>query len=662
MNIAFADQSRSGRPAGGGAYFFAKRSINADKQARHEADMKRRRITQSINESTAPPPVSKQRHRKADHDGSPNTDLSRDPAPTGHQPNNLETKPEAQSKFEAPLSALDHKTELKQQTLYSWVTAMASHSLAIAKASLVATLMRAEPGGFAKTDIAQFYRLLDALLLQCSVPNIQLCKEWLLKNLAPSVDKIKAFGKYLVALSASLSSTTEIWSTSQAKEPKVSCRRRQLHILYLLHDVLHHVKFHGTRLPDSANVLRTLEYYVPELVTIAATYDPSKYSQHLASLKALINIWDESNYFSSSVLAVVRGNVTNATNRTTVVTRDVELSETSIDTASTRTGGYRKDAPYIMPASHGDASVPFYDLPAGNLIPCILPNSMTPISPQMVKPLQFRAGPADEQMARAVEDFLQDIDVLYGSKLPGQDFDEMGLDQLGQRVKSDDPQRTTSASEGYYGWSKAFCEKMKWRSSGKQQTGSPPRHETSQYTRKRTGRSSSMSGRSISPSSATLRSRSRGNAVGYPHRRTSDSRSRSQSRKRQYRKSEVRRSHSPTEVSSSRSGSKSYSPPDEVERDNRFEDSAAPVLAQQPFAQVAPLPPVFLQQSFLKSGRLPVPPPPPPNYNGPWRNMGKIVQLMEYEDMDRLGETRLCAGPPLKKAASLAPRAHDGGN
>ncbi|KAI4242896.1 MAG: hypothetical protein L6R40_003769 [Gallowayella cf. fulva] len=87
--------------AGGGAYYFAKRSINAEKKARHEADMKRRRITQSINESSAPKPAPKQRHRKADHAASPSTEASHDPAPISHSPDNGKTKPEEQSKFEA---------------------------------------------------------------------------------------------------------------------------------------------------------------------------------------------------------------------------------------------------------------------------------------------------------------------------------------------------------------------------------------------------------------------------------------------------------------------------------------------------------------------------------------------------------------------------------
>ncbi|KAL8972755.1 MAG: hypothetical protein Q9183_000370 [Haloplaca sp. 2 TL-2023] len=86
--------------AGAGAYYFAKRSINADKQARHEADMKRRRIAQSLDFSSSNP-TPKEPRRKPDHAGSPSTEASHDPAPINHPPGNGKTKPSEQSKFEA---------------------------------------------------------------------------------------------------------------------------------------------------------------------------------------------------------------------------------------------------------------------------------------------------------------------------------------------------------------------------------------------------------------------------------------------------------------------------------------------------------------------------------------------------------------------------------
>ena len=73
-------------PAGGGAYVFAKRSVNADKKARHEEELKRRRLKDALDaESYAKPPIHRQGHKKPlDHANSPSTEASNDPAPTEH--------------------------------------------------------------------------------------------------------------------------------------------------------------------------------------------------------------------------------------------------------------------------------------------------------------------------------------------------------------------------------------------------------------------------------------------------------------------------------------------------------------------------------------------------------------------------------------------------
>ncbi|KAL8849573.1 MAG: hypothetical protein Q9221_005447 [Calogaya cf. arnoldii] len=353
------------------------------------------------------------------------------------------------------------------------------------------------------------------------------------------------------------------------------------------------------------------------MVTLAATYDLSRYKRHLGRLNELINMWGESNTFPSSVVALLRDNVANAVSRSVSVACNTELPETNLDTAGIGVGEYQKDAPYIMPASHGDASLPFYDLPAGNLMPCIIPNSLTPISPRMVKPLQFRAGPADEKLVQVVKAFLQDTNVLYGSKLSGKDPDESDIDQLGQQVAPDDAPKDIPCGEGYYGWSKAFCEKMKLRSSGDQQASSTPGLDVSQQLRKRRRRSSSSSDRSFSHSSATSRSSSRSREVDHCRRRESGSRS----RRRHYRMSEARRSSPPVSVSPSRSRSRSYSPPDVAalqQRDSRLEGDITSGSARDQFPQITTLPSALLQQGFLNPGQIPIPPPPPPDYTGPW--------------------------------------------
>lgn len=80
--------------AGGGAYVFAKRSVNADKKARHEEEMKRRRLKDALDaEFLSQPPSSKHTHRKAqDHASSPSAEASTDPAPSEHPTDNENKK------------------------------------------------------------------------------------------------------------------------------------------------------------------------------------------------------------------------------------------------------------------------------------------------------------------------------------------------------------------------------------------------------------------------------------------------------------------------------------------------------------------------------------------------------------------------------------------
>lgn len=50
---------------------------------------------------------------------------------------------------------------------------MASHQIAIAKATFAASLLRPDPIPVPRDDIAQFHTLLSAVSTQCSPTNIQ---------------------------------------------------------------------------------------------------------------------------------------------------------------------------------------------------------------------------------------------------------------------------------------------------------------------------------------------------------------------------------------------------------------------------------------------------------------------------------------------------------
>ncbi|MCJ1286080.1 hypothetical protein MMC26_005423 [Xylographa opegraphella] len=267
-----------------------------------------------------------------------------------------------------------------------------------------------------------------------------------------------------------------------------------------------------------------------------------------------------------------------------------------------------------MPASHGDPSAPYYELPAGNMMPHIIPNSATPINQQIVKPLQFLAGPASESLAMVVKDFLEDVNKLYGQEIVEEEGLSVDVDELGQTILRDEVGDTV-ASEAYYGWSKAFCEKMKLRRSGKiipRSRGRSDSLEGSQSPRKR--RRYSSSGDSQSRSRSRMNQRRQDSYS--PSRNRLRSRTRSQSPPSRFGKRLPSRSRS-------RSRSRSYSPPGDLLPPKDY-PPARPADQFQTHPQGAsstppgPFPIPFPQGIPLGPNGMPIPPPPPPNYIGVW--------------------------------------------
>lgn len=501
---------------------------------------------------------------------------------------------------------------------------MAAHSVAIAKASLAASLIRPEPGSLSRTDIAQFQNLLDVLLLQCSAANIQHCKDWVLKHIGPSTIRTGAFGKYLVALSASLATSPSTSDSGQARRVIISCRQRQLNILYLLHDILHHSKFHDATVVDTAAFIEILETYITQLVAQASAYNSLKYSRHFRKLEDLIDIWSEHEYYPSSYIAALRETVAKAFNRSDAFAQNVALMEGSESAECALTSEDRKDAPYIMPSVHGDISTPFYDLPAGNLMPFIVPNSLSPINPQAVKPVALRAGPADDGLIHVVRAFLHDARAIYETARPENDKEKWDIDELGQPILRYDTCEAGSNGEGYYGWSEAFCKRMKLRDLRDPSPGSLlQHHRIGQSPRRKRRYSYSESSGSRSHSRAASRTSSSGQAARRTRRRRSDSDSGSRNRPKLQQSS---RSYNPGTNSRGRSDSLrsrtgSYSPPDVGVREDpqagNENNSTATIPSGGNLQTTSPVPP-FLHQGFFGPGHIPVPPPPPPNYQGLW--------------------------------------------
>lgn len=102
------------RLAGGGAYYYAKQGINADRQARWEKDVEKRRqmaaLEYSANNFSKPSsastvggsiPRGKGTPPHDDGGASPSHEATADPAPTRHAPEDAEQKVMEKSKYEA---------------------------------------------------------------------------------------------------------------------------------------------------------------------------------------------------------------------------------------------------------------------------------------------------------------------------------------------------------------------------------------------------------------------------------------------------------------------------------------------------------------------------------------------------------------------------------
>ncbi|KAF4633774.1 hypothetical protein G7Y89_g4346 [Cudoniella acicularis] len=478
--------------AGGGAYYFAKKSINEDRMARFEADRRRRQMQESLEYSarTSSQPVNGNGGpARADSSGSPSQEATLDPAPTTHAP------------------------ESEGQRV------------------------REKSNG---SDAAS------------------------------------------------------------KREPSI--KRKRLHLLYLVNDILYHGKY---RVND-ASICGKVQPILVNLLGSAASFKACP--KHQRKISDLLTIWEEKDYYSKEYIAKLREAVKNASEFGEVALGEADASTEGGHVSTTKLA---KSAPFVMPAMHGDSTTPWFDLPAGNLMPHIVPNSTRPINPDMIKPMQFVAGPASEELVLAVKALLDDVQIIYGNEIDGERDERASwdIDELGQPIMLDEITGDVLEGEGYYGWSRTFCEKMKRRKKGLDKPG----HEEHRVRRSVSG--SRSRSRSSSRGRKRPRSDSESSREGYRSTRRRRTRSYSSSRSPtpENRRNGNSRPRSRSQ-SYSRSPQRSSSPRrmEPYPKDSRPPHDPLPSKPPQPLNQPPPIPPSQFQQGFNPN----FPPPPPPPFNG----------------------------------------------
>ncbi|KAJ6155464.1 hypothetical protein N7470_006030 [Penicillium chermesinum] len=311
------------------------------------------------------------------------------------------------------------------------MTSPNSRELVIAKTALYAALLRQDPTTVKREEIEVFHALLDTAIARCSHDNIQKCKEWLLQHVAYSTNRVEYLAKYLAELARS-------FAVPSAPRSKPSPQRRQIHILYLLNDLLHHFKSQQDPHAALPALCESQPQHILKLFAHVSAYSPETYPVHHRRLRNLLDHWSEKGYLSDSLIHRLR---------------EVVKTPSAAPVEELPAPVQRKRMFHV--------SMPYYDLPVGNWLQHLIPNATIRLRPADLKPLQFKAGPADEMLVEDLKRFLKEADEIPGTEPLVKEDKTVGVDILGQRIIRD-----ATASENYYAWSRSFAQKMKKRSDG----------------------------------------------------------------------------------------------------------------------------------------------------------------------------------------------------
>lgn len=341
-----------------------------------------------------------------------------------------------------------------------------------------------------------------------------------MRHVAPSSVLSSVLGRYLVALADSFAPVAAEPTAGQRRDPRTgtdgnttkptSARRKRLHLLYVVSDVLFHVTF---RDPGAGQAFTaSIELSLVPLVSSAASFVNAP--KHLRKVSSLVDLWAEKQYFSDSVIAQLRAVVEEGPRVAKERQQKGRYQQSQSQGQTGRSAGgtqppSSKELPFLLPAVHGDPATPWYDLPAANWLAVLEPNSTRPMNPSALKPLPMNPGPAPPALVASVRDLLVDVERMFGGPSSGSraadQWDDADVDPLGERVEVDAFSGDILDGDTYYGWSRTFCRRMKERRQqgvqpSKAQDPSRNRND-SQETREKAPRPPSSAGSSASNAS-----------------------------------------------------------------------------------------------------------------------------------------------------------------
>ena len=231
----------------------------------------------------------------------------------------------------------------------------------------------------------------------------------------PSKQRATSLGKYLLALVQSLNAAggTTKPTPSPDTPKKTSGRKKALAVLYLVNDVLYHKKFIA---PDPL-FSEEMQGFLGDLVS-SCLY-PGAVKQ-LRRINYVLDQWQEKQYYPLSFLETLRARANDTSSSSTADTLSQPVEQKPVGDVARPAPKENSEQLLLLPAYHGDTSLPFYDLPAANMLPHIIPNSTAPINPRLVRPIQFPNPAPSEGLSNAVKEFLKSTEAMFSGENIGE--------------------------------------------------------------------------------------------------------------------------------------------------------------------------------------------------------------------------------------------------
>ncbi|OQO07311.1 hypothetical protein B0A48_07008 [Cryoendolithus antarcticus] len=347
-------------------------------------------------------------------------------------------------------------------------------SVSVSKAVFTSTLLRRDfesaAPDISRDDAVLFTRALSRASNICTKSEVKACKDFIIRNVIPSITRTTALTKYLVALSKSCTPSNaddleglDGSGAEKSRDPPTAAFRR-LHLLYIVHDVL---CFMFTRLKDGPHAKQftsspacteALKSTIQSLAHLAAHSDGNGPSATLASVQMIITYWEKLSIFTLEQCSDLSSSIT-----TTRTWEDLDRHLASKEAKAILDEQRRKgeESKWILPRQHHlpyDPTTPWHDLPATNALYQKRTRGF-PIRANALKPggvyLQRGGQQASESLRRDVEQLHREALRCFDKYTDAKEVKD--VDALGSVVWKDRERPTRN----YYGFTYEGIAKRK---------------------------------------------------------------------------------------------------------------------------------------------------------------------------------------------------------